>query len=150
MIYKLGTVAFVGLLTYTILRKRWIKRQVDQVIARLEAEAGRDIEPDAVIYKLSMDEDISEDEMAWGWIMDMDGRGQPINVPADLIGEAIDILNAETDEEQEEMAEHQWSWHVDAMAIREMMTLAQQIPDLETAFFTWVANNSGIPGREEN
>ena len=146
MIYKLGTAAFAGLLTYTILRKRWIKRQVDVVLARLEAAAGRDIEEDAVVYKLTLDDaDIPEDDVPWGWIMDMDGQGQPLNVPADLISEGIEVLNAETDEDKDAMREGQWSWHVDAMAIREMMTLAQQIPDLETAFFTWVANNSGIP-----
>ncbi len=136
MIYKLGTVAFAGLLTYTILRRIKIRRDTDAIIFRLQQEAD--------------DPDIPEDEVPWGWIMDMDGEGQPLNVPADLIAEAIEILDAETEEERDAMNEGQWSWHLDAMAIREVLSLGQAMPDLEQAFFTWVANNSGIPGREES
>jgi len=77
----------------------------------------------------------------WGWLMDAseDAKGQPMYIPLDVAEQAIDILNAETLEQAEEMEANQWRWMVDAWAIRNAMAIAQHEPDVEMALIQWIA-----------
>lgn len=88
-----------------------------------------------------------EEAQEWGWITDLDedGIGQPLFVPIDIAALAIDVLDQETVEEQEYMNTQQWTWTVDAMAIRYAMAMAIEIGDVEEALFTWVANRTALP-----
>jgi hypothetical protein len=109
-------------------------------------KAGHDTLLEAMI---AFDE-AQDTKAGWGWIADWEGGGgQPLLVPDDMAERAIEVLNQETDEQKEQMAEEQWSWRVTPMGMRQAMAVAQAEPDLEMALFTWMAHQAP-PVREED
>lgn len=91
-------------------------------------------------FDLSLEDD--EEPLPWGWIFDPEGPGQPFYVPIDLIQEAIEVLSQETIQEAQKMAADQWRWVLTPMGIRQAMAIAQEEPDIEMAFLTWVAQQT--------
>jgi hypothetical protein len=107
------------------------RKELAQSLAELEIEFG------PILDGISQYHGDTPDE--WGWIVDFGGTGQPLWVPLDEMDTAMHILNQETEADKEEMQGQQWQWVVNAMAIRQAMAIAQQEPNLEMAFLTWMA-----------
>lgn len=87
-----------------------------------------------------------EDDQEWGWVVDIDEQGgMPMYVPDDIADRAVEVLNQETPEEKARHKAQQWRWVITPMGVRQAMVIAQEEPNLELAFLTWVAQQTPPP-----
>ena len=128
----LSAAAFSALVALLLVAWRAAQRATDRLLEDLRLELGVD------------EHDWNPDD--WTWLVDMaDPTGLPMYVPDDVADQALLVLATETMEELQSLKAQQWKWVVDAQAVRGIMYIAQQEPNIELALLTWVAQTSG-PG----
>lgn len=118
------------------LRYIWVRtsRDMEEAMSTLKVELGEDV-------------DIPEDQIPWTWLVPQDGITAPLHVPADMVGEALNMMQNETLPEKQKMAAEQWRFQTDAQGIRRAMWIAQHQPDIEMALLEWVAHLD-LPDKE--